>query len=638
MTRATRARPRGRPTSKRSPSTPGAVGSRLRRGHRRLRRRARPLRNSRRQLRRRLRPLRKSERRLRRRSRPFREGRRRLRRRSRPFRKGRRRLRRRSRPIPKRSTPTSAKVAPRSEKVDADFGEGRRPFRKGRRRLRRRSRPTLPKSHDAADLGEGTPRSEKVGVNCKAKVGPVSEKVGAELRRRVALPSPKRSAPDLCRRRSRPSPERSAPTSAKVAVPFRKGRRRLRSKRSTPTPGRSASLLWRSGRLPLRSESAPTSEGPASPRRNGRFLCRSGRAPRRRTVAAEHRSRSVRSPGSDRRFLAGTVATLAERHPVLDEDARRLARPGDPAPSRQERDRCALPDRHPGGSLRLLALCPGPGDKMKKWFDPGVSGRALRGVPTIREGRERRPRPGGEGRWASEKDRPESRKEDVLMPKKATAKPVDRASPTIKKATVTDAQKVDVAHSTTASMAKSPLWATSSDVQTAAKAWNLSADDIDSNAKVITDLRNQLAAAESKQQGQPAQLPGVQAPGAEHRLARLCRFGRRREGVQPRRDLTRTAASVLSRRSRGSPRRRGRRSARPRRRGFGVSRGTGSSFSTRPARRIRRRTRRPSPVRRPSTRSAARGRPGPACTSGSRRSIRSRPPGRARGARGSPRR
>lgn len=86
------------------------------------------------------------------------------------------------------------------------------------------------------------------------------------------------------------------------------------------------------------------------------------------------------------------------------------------------------------------------------------------------------------------------------MPNKATAKPVDRAEPTIKKATRTDSQKVDVAHSTTASMAKSPLWASSPDVQSAATAWNKTADDLASNAKVISDLRNQLKTAESKQQ------------------------------------------------------------------------------------------------------------------------------------------
>jgi hypothetical protein len=82
---------------------------------------------------------------------------------------------------------------------------------------------------------------------------------------------------------------------------------------------------------------------------------------------------------------------------------------------------------------------------------------------------------------------------------KSKAKPVDQAQPTIKLATTTDLQKVDVAHSTTASMAKSPLWATSPDVQAAAKAWSLSADSLGANATAIADLRNQLKAAEAKQ-------------------------------------------------------------------------------------------------------------------------------------------
>ena len=84
---------------------------------------------------------------------------------------------------------------------------------------------------------------------------------------------------------------------------------------------------------------------------------------------------------------------------------------------------------------------------------------------------------------------------------KGKAKPVDRAEPTIKKATGSDAKKVDVAHSTTAAMAKSPLWATAVDVQAAAKAWTQTADDIAANGKVIADLRAQLRVAEAKQQG-----------------------------------------------------------------------------------------------------------------------------------------
>jgi hypothetical protein len=85
------------------------------------------------------------------------------------------------------------------------------------------------------------------------------------------------------------------------------------------------------------------------------------------------------------------------------------------------------------------------------------------------------------------------------MSKKSKAQPVDRAQPTIKQATVTDHEKVALAHSMATSMAKSPLWATSPDVQAAAAAWSQSADDLDGNAKAIADLKKQLAAAEAKQ-------------------------------------------------------------------------------------------------------------------------------------------
>jgi|HubBroStandDraft_4_1064222.scaffolds.fasta_scaffold172226_1 hypothetical protein len=86
------------------------------------------------------------------------------------------------------------------------------------------------------------------------------------------------------------------------------------------------------------------------------------------------------------------------------------------------------------------------------------------------------------------------------MPKKGKAKPVDRAEPTIKQAMRTDAQKVSVASSITASMAKSPLWAGSPDVQTAAKAWSAAGTSIGTNAALITDLKNQLSVAEAAQE------------------------------------------------------------------------------------------------------------------------------------------
>ena len=85
------------------------------------------------------------------------------------------------------------------------------------------------------------------------------------------------------------------------------------------------------------------------------------------------------------------------------------------------------------------------------------------------------------------------------MSSKSTAKPVDQAEPTLKQATRTDAQKVNVAHATTTSMAQSPLWGGAGDVQSAAKAWSQSADDLDGNAKVIANIKLQLAAAEAKQ-------------------------------------------------------------------------------------------------------------------------------------------
>src|SRR5215468_227489 len=53
--------------------------------------------------------------------------------------------------------------------------------------------------------------------------------------------------------------------------------------------------------------------------------------------------------------------------------------------------------------------------------------------------------------------------------------------------------------STTQTMQASTSWSAAADVQGAVKVWNQSADDIEANAKVITQLREQLAAAESKQ-------------------------------------------------------------------------------------------------------------------------------------------
>jgi len=82
---------------------------------------------------------------------------------------------------------------------------------------------------------------------------------------------------------------------------------------------------------------------------------------------------------------------------------------------------------------------------------------------------------------------------------KGKSKLVDHAEPTVTEATRTDAEMGSVAYSKVASMALSPLWAGSPDVQTAAKGWSKSADDLAANAKVIAGLKDQLSAAEAKQ-------------------------------------------------------------------------------------------------------------------------------------------
>lgn len=76
---------------------------------------------------------------------------------------------------------------------------------------------------------------------------------------------------------------------------------------------------------------------------------------------------------------------------------------------------------------------------------------------------------------------------------------VDHAAPTIKKPKRTDAQKVQCARSMAEAMAQGPEWSAATDVQSATKLWTKSADDLEANAGVISNLRNQLAVAESRQ-------------------------------------------------------------------------------------------------------------------------------------------
>jgi hypothetical protein len=76
---------------------------------------------------------------------------------------------------------------------------------------------------------------------------------------------------------------------------------------------------------------------------------------------------------------------------------------------------------------------------------------------------------------------------------------VDRATPSIAKPTVTDAQKVTAARDIVATAKKNPGWATAKDLQAAAAVWSQSADDIEANAAVVVARRSDLRTAEAKQ-------------------------------------------------------------------------------------------------------------------------------------------
>jgi hypothetical protein len=78
------------------------------------------------------------------------------------------------------------------------------------------------------------------------------------------------------------------------------------------------------------------------------------------------------------------------------------------------------------------------------------------------------------------------------------AKPVDQAKPVIRKDKRTDVAKVTVTRSITTVMKAAPQWNAPA-IQTAQAAWNVAADAIEQNTKVISDLRGKLAAAEATQ-------------------------------------------------------------------------------------------------------------------------------------------
>src|SRR5258708_2295626 len=79
------------------------------------------------------------------------------------------------------------------------------------------------------------------------------------------------------------------------------------------------------------------------------------------------------------------------------------------------------------------------------------------------------------------------------------AKPVDRATPCIRKARNTDGAKITVTRSLSTTMQSSSLWNASPELQAAAKAWNAPSDALESNAKAIADLRGKLGTLEASQ-------------------------------------------------------------------------------------------------------------------------------------------
>jgi hypothetical protein len=83
-----------------------------------------------------------------------------------------------------------------------------------------------------------------------------------------------------------------------------------------------------------------------------------------------------------------------------------------------------------------------------------------------------------------------------IMSKPHKAPPVDKATPRLKQSTKTDPDKVSATRSTTQVMQASPGWASAPDVQSSTKTWNSAADALEANAKLIADLRAQLATAE----------------------------------------------------------------------------------------------------------------------------------------------
>jgi len=86
----------------------------------------------------------------------------------------------------------------------------------------------------------------------------------------------------------------------------------------------------------------------------------------------------------------------------------------------------------------------------------------------------------------------------MITPK---AKPVDRAKPVIRRSRSTDTAKVAVTRTTVSVMQGSPAWANAPAIQTAATAWTTAADAVETNAKILADLRMKLVTVTAEQRG-----------------------------------------------------------------------------------------------------------------------------------------
>jgi hypothetical protein len=77
---------------------------------------------------------------------------------------------------------------------------------------------------------------------------------------------------------------------------------------------------------------------------------------------------------------------------------------------------------------------------------------------------------------------------------KQSAKPVDRATPVIRRSKGTDVQKIAVTREISSKMKAAPLWSSSPVLQASVTAWNAAADAVENTTKTIVDLRTKLAA------------------------------------------------------------------------------------------------------------------------------------------------